>query len=430
MKRPRLGPCRLVLLGFLLLPPLVWGLVLVLVPTEWARARVVARLGALTGRPVRLEALRVGLLGGIRLTHLEIGAPGSAHDPWLKVDEARTSISLLQLLSGRVGPSQILIDGLSLRILRRSDGTLELADLIPTEPRPADGQRRREPEDTACSVAEVTLRDARIQIIDEPTRTTLEFSKVEGRGEKKGRCVRVQELHGLLNGGPFELTAQLDGSSTTPAFEGHARTHDVALSGGMRVLCYLVPILAGAPDHLEGKLDLDLYVRGQGDSQETIQRSLVGRGAVSVDPVQLEGSRFLSELASLVDLPPQEWTSSVKGGFVIDNGRVSTNKMVLNVAKVPITLAGWTDFDGRLAYRVRTESLTRRLPGEARDLLSELSIDLDKLTAFDIRGSIDDLVFTIDGAPLNVRRGDPARRDDEQQRILEFTRKLRDRLLR
>src|SRR5690349_11687107 len=60
MRRPRLGPRKLVLLGLLLIPVLVWLLVLTLVPTEWARARVVARLSAASGRAVRLGALRVG----------------------------------------------------------------------------------------------------------------------------------------------------------------------------------------------------------------------------------------------------------------------------------------------------------------------------------------------------------------------------------
>src|SRR5262245_43639788 len=89
MKRPRLGPRRLVLIGLVVIPLLVWVLILVLVPTEWARSRVVARLSAASGRSVRLGALRVGPLGGIRLTSLEIGTPRSADDPWLKIDEAR-----------------------------------------------------------------------------------------------------------------------------------------------------------------------------------------------------------------------------------------------------------------------------------------------------------------------------------------------------
>jgi AsmA protein len=420
------------LLGLLLIPLVVWLLVLTLVPTEWARARVVARLGAASGRAVRLGALRVGPLGGIRLANIEIGAPGSADDPWLRVAEARIDVSLLQLLTGCVGPSKIHIDGLSLRIRRRSDGTLELADLIPKGPRPAGRPGGGESSDEGCSVPEIVVRDARIQVVDAPTRTTLDFSQVEGRGQKEGRCVRIQELRGRLNGGTVELAAQLDSTSRTPAFEGHVRARDVAWSGGMGALSYLVPILAGATatDTLEGKLDLNLYLSGRGDSREAIQRSLAGQGAIALDLVPLDGSRILTELADLVELPPSGRIGSIKGDFLIDKRRVSTHNLTLSVARVPITLAGWTDFDGRLHYRVQTGNLTRRLPGEARDLLSDLSIDLDKLTAIDIRGTLNDLVFTIGGAPLHDRRDERARRGDDRQQILEFGRKLRDRLLR
>ena len=61
MKRPRLRG-RWPWLGLLLVPALAWAVVLALVPTEWARARLVDRLAAATGRSVRIGALRLGCL--------------------------------------------------------------------------------------------------------------------------------------------------------------------------------------------------------------------------------------------------------------------------------------------------------------------------------------------------------------------------------
>src|SRR5215213_11268567 len=136
MKRRRVRVRRkwLVPLALLLLPPLFWGLLLAITPTEWARSRIVARLSAATGRPIHLGALNIGPLGGVRLADLAIGAPGADSDPWLKVASARINVSVLQLLAGQVEPSEIDVRGLVLRVLRRADGSLELADLLHPEP--------------------------------------------------------------------------------------------------------------------------------------------------------------------------------------------------------------------------------------------------------------------------------------------------------
>ena len=72
----------------------------------------------------------------------------------------------------------------------------------------------------------------------------------------------IQELRGTLNGGPFELAASLDRSGAEPAFEGHLRTKDVALSEGISTLNYLVPILSGAIESVEkGRLEANVYIR-------------------------------------------------------------------------------------------------------------------------------------------------------------------------
>src|SRR4051794_16170880 len=56
MKRLRFRG-RWVWLGLLLAPAFSWAVVLALVPTEWARARMVNRLALATGRSVRIGAL-------------------------------------------------------------------------------------------------------------------------------------------------------------------------------------------------------------------------------------------------------------------------------------------------------------------------------------------------------------------------------------
>src|SRR4051812_20098167 len=156
MKRPRSRCRRRVALALLLLPPILWATVLAVTPTEWARTRIVAQLGRSTGRSVRLGSLRVGFFGSVYLAGLEIGAPGSGGDPWLKAPWTRINVSMLQLLAGQVEPSEIELRGLSLRVLRRKDGTLELADLLAARD-PAEAATTPQAECAGPASLEVTL---------------------------------------------------------------------------------------------------------------------------------------------------------------------------------------------------------------------------------------------------------------------------------
>jgi hypothetical protein len=127
----------LVLAGLVLLPPLLWIGVLVVAPTPWAKRHVIAALEARTGRPVRLESLSVQPLGGVRLTKLEIGSPGNVDDPWFKAASIRIEIGLARLATGKFEPTAIDADGLNLRVLRRADGSFELADFVAPESDPS-----------------------------------------------------------------------------------------------------------------------------------------------------------------------------------------------------------------------------------------------------------------------------------------------------
>ena len=130
MKRPGCLRRRWPWLGLLLAPALAWAVVLALVPTEWARDRLVDRLTKATGRSVRIGALRLGVLGDLRIQDIKIAEPNSATDPWLRVDEARIDVHLGQILCGNCEPNEIAVDGFSLRIWRKKDGTIEIGDLL------------------------------------------------------------------------------------------------------------------------------------------------------------------------------------------------------------------------------------------------------------------------------------------------------------
>jgi uncharacterized protein involved in outer membrane biogenesis len=433
MKCPRIRLRWLVPVSLLLLPPLFWALLLSVIPTDWARQRIVARLSEASGRSVRIATLRLGTFGGIYLTGLEIGAPGAPDDPWLRVAEAHINVSPFQMVCGNVQPTRTDVRGAYLRIRRRQDGTISLADLI----RGADDPRGAAPAHAEnCPLGHLALRieDARVDLIDVPTGTRLEFRDVEGRAAWEDRLAIVQEMRGSLGGGTFELTAQLDRSDRTPAFEGQFRAEGVAMSGGMGALSYLVPALSGGPDRPDGTLAINLYLRGEGTTRDDLRRSIVGHGSIRLDPIELEGSRLLGELAPVVELPAQGRIGSASSDFEIKQGRISSDDLTIRITRVPIVLQGWTDFDGRVNYRLRTDNLAERLPGKARDLLADLSIEAPSLATLRVEGAIDAPTITLDGVRLNPaaapREAAAPGPDDDRQRLKDLGRRFRDQLVR
>jgi uncharacterized protein involved in outer membrane biogenesis len=434
MRLPAVFCCprgRRIVLGALLAPPLLWAALLAVIPTDCARQKIADRLSRASGRKVALGCIRVGLMGDVHLADLRIGAPDSSHDAWLKLDEASIDVSLVQLLLGHVDPTHIEVRGLHLRVLRRKNGSLELSDFLQssTDPQPsqAGGADCPGPTDLTWLV-----HDSKVTVIDEPTGTHLEFTGVEGRVVCRGRIANVPELRGTVNGGRFQLAAQLDRSGAVPTFEGQFKANGVSLSEGMNALAYLVPVFDGSSASLEGRLALNLYAKGEGGTRDAICRSLVGHGNVVLDPIRFDGSRLLDELSNLVELPPQGRVGSVRSDLTIKNGRLATDAMTFDVARVPVILSGWTDFEGRVNYRVKVDGLTDRLPSKAKEVLSELAIDVNEVADVRVRGTTQALEVTVDNValgPASAPGGTDATPSD-REKLREIGRRIRDRIRR
>ena len=232
------------LIGVIPILPLLWVVVVVVAPTGWAKAKLVAILESKSGRRVGLESVSVRFLGGIRLTNLEIGSPYDTGDPWLKAAEVRMDIGPLQILQGRIHPSHVDVDGIELRVLRRADGTVELADLIRPVPAP-DLLNSGRPQPSRHIAVQV--HHANVIVLDQPTQTQLHLQDIEGEGYSEGPRAVVDHLRGTLNDGPFRFAAQLDRTASAMSLKTQFRADDVKVNEGMKILRYVVPVLAGAP---------------------------------------------------------------------------------------------------------------------------------------------------------------------------------------
>jgi AsmA-like C-terminal region len=423
MKRPCLLRRRWPWLGLLIIPALAWAIVLMLVPTEWAKARLVKRLVGVTGRSVQIGSLRLGVMGDLRIMDLTIAEPNSSTDPWLRVKEARIDVHLGQILCGNCEPSEIQVDDFSLRIWRKKDGTPEIGDLLRDRSGPT-GQHSGSHE--AKSIA-IKANRGRVRITDDPSGTSLDLTEIQASGTRGHKLVSIDELKARLNGGTIAMAAKLDRDPFMPRFEAELRASGVEIDSRMPVLGFFVPVVAGATEGLGGKFDLLLALKGQGTTRAEIRRSLRGQGSVVLDPIDLEGSKFLAQLDVLGDWPVESRIGSVTTDFTVEKGRISTEDLTIRVSRFPFVLGGWTDFDGRFDYSAKVDQITAKLPKEAKGWLTDMKVNFDQLAGLRMRGSIDRIEVTVHGHPLT---GDPDSPDNERARFRDTARRIRDRFFR
>jgi AsmA protein len=414
----------------LLAPFALWALVLLITPTEWARNRLAARLGRLSGKRVQIGALHLSLLGGVRLANVTMAEPGAAVDPWLKVRGINLDLNLLQMIAGCCSPRRIEAVGVELRVHRRANGSFEFGDLLCPKPlRPSADSSDQSHGETKKRTVEFQVEEGRIIVVDEPSGTRLDFDQIDAHGSWEPGRTAIEALNGRLNGGEMQLAAQLVRSSGPPLYEGQVRCQAVPLNGSMGALAWLVPVLARTQSSVDGRLNLDIYLRAEGRTAEERRNSLVGRGNLVLEAVSVDGDRVIGDLTRALNLPSRASIGSIQSTFAIGEGKITSDPLTLQVGQIPITMAGWTDFDGHVDYRVAQEGLTRRLPQEARKVLAELPIDLDQLVGMRLQGTLGDLTISLDGPPDGTDPNGP-RQTDERARLKQLGRRLRQRLLK
>ncbi|MEQ8767038.1 MAG: AsmA-like C-terminal region-containing protein [Planctomycetota bacterium] len=178
---------------------------------------------------------------------------------------------------------------------------------------------------------------------------------------------------GRLNGGTFQLTANVAPETEAVSFEG--QLDGVGLAEGLlSALQYTVPFLAGtgtAPASAGGKLTGKLALSSKGFDVQEVLDSLSGSGGLSISDLTLTGSALLGAIGQQLELPGLKVFEGVTGHFEVDSGRVSTEDLKLNGQKVSFYLDGSTDFDGSIDYAVSSQLVA--------DLLSKHAGPLGKI---------------------------------------------------
>ncbi len=408
-----------------LVPPVCWLGFVFLVPTGWVAHCLSRHMETASGRSVRLGGASGCVLGGIELTRLEIGAPGKVDDPWLSVGSVRVDVGLWQVLRGSLEPTRVQVEKGHMRLLRRHDGTLELADMLPrSHAEPNDDSHRDGPP------LVVEFHDCDLTVIDEVTKTRLEIKGLAGEAVREGRRFVIDQMSGTVNGGPIRLAAQLDRSGPTPRAEVRLRADEVGVDDGLSFLRYVVPVLSGSTMHLKGRLQADLYLSSRGDDRETFLKSLEGHGSLALSPIDLDGADLLAELARIGELPGQGRLGSIRSEFIVKDQRITTEKATITVGRIPLILTGSTDLGGSIDYHVRLNGLDNRLSGRARRFLDDLNVDLGDVVTLNLKGTVDNMVVEAGGVAVRATKGKAILAPEDEDKLKRIGRQLRDRLVR
>ena len=145
--------------------------------------------------------------------------------------------------------------------------------------------------------------------------------------------------------------------------------------------------------------------RGGARPGRTSVRDLAGHGDVALNRVELDGTPLIAEISRFADLAGPRRVGSIRTDFVYKSRRITTDHFTLNIGRMPITMSGWTDLDGRIDYQMKISGLNERLPDRARRILGELKLDVGSLTALTLRGTLDKMVVQVNGVPIDRQPG-------------------------
>ena len=159
-------------------------------------------------------------------------------------------------------------------------------------------------------------------------------------------------------------------------------------------------------------------------------KSLVGRGNLVLDPIELNGTPLMTEFAKLAELSSTDNLASIRSSFEIQDGRIKTDHLTLTAGRIPVAISGWTDFDGRLDYQVKPEGLPERVGEQARKLLSGLDIDLKFFTSIRLSGNVDRVAITLNPGANGRSTIDKVLTTEDRDKLRVLGRQLKDKLLR
>lgn len=258
------------------------------------KREIAAAVEQRTGRTLRIEGdLALGFWPNlaVRLGAATLSEPGGASE-FARIGGARVAVAVMPLFARRIEVREVAIDGLAATVIKRKDGTLNVADLLGA---PAGGDEKVGADGTvppaaapAIDIAAIHVANARFDWRDEQTGSTFSLADLD----LSSGPVRFAAGRGGIEALTLAARGQRDADAFTLRIE--APRLDIAPEGARGETLTLAATLAGK----ERKLAATLTLADVAGDARTLK---IGRFALDAD-AKMNDARAVAKLASPVAL--------------------------------------------------------------------------------------------------------------------------------
>lgn len=341
----------------------------------------------------------------IKLGRLSLSEPGGKEE-FLALDSARVAVAVMPLLSKQVQVRRVEVHGLKATLVKGKDGTLNIADLLGGDSRPATdvGAGETASAPLQIDIAGIKLANAQLTWRDEKSRATTTLSsldlgtgRVQADAAKQTLAVEALSLavRGKSGGDAFELKLDAPRLAVSPEKTGgESLSLAATLAGSTRTVAAKLVLSAveGNAQTLKiGKLALDLDAK----SGETVLRAHLDSPLAAHPAAQTVA---LEKIAGSIDvahprMPMKQIKLPLAGNLRVDLARQSAalelatqldeSKIAakLRVAKfAPLALGFDLDID-----QINVDNY---LPPKGKEAAKEDKLDFSALKGLDVDGAI------------------------------------------
>jgi|GEM_PF-2650681 len=414
-----------------LAPLIFWVLTVELMPTRWLARRIEHSLERLTGLPAKVDRMRLTLAGGVVLDGVHVGPIAEAAESSTKIDVRKVLVNASwgSLICGKLAMTEVDLIGVEGTIAPTPDGSWMPKRWLKASDDFSIGSIAK--ADRAWLV-DVEIRGGEVEILDPEHATRIRVTNLMGVAEAGENFFRMPHLTGRIDGGQLMLAISADRAQEIPIFDGHMALKGVPLGPQFDVLGMVCPLLAGPDAIPRGNMNLEVYLQGR--LETNWQESLKGRGALKLDPLAVEGLPVVRRLGldTLVaevrgsEHRLEDLTFRITNPFTIQQRRVVSPALIVDIGPVPLKFEGWTDFDGRLDYAIRTDAIREQLPRGMRGLIDDLKPQDEAIA---IRGRLDELTILVNDQPVTTERF-RIRKTDLRNEVEQISRRISERLAR
>lgn len=172
-----------------------------------------------------------------------------------------------------------------------------------------------------------------------------------------------------INNGQGNLLARVDLNEAIPTLDFGMNLSNVNIDQKLKLLKYIIPAFSTSNGRMSGTLNMMLTAHGKGlDWQKELSKGLNAHGDFNIKNGSISGDGIISKVLKRKEFKFDDISSS----FKVSDGKIYTDNLRANGKDFNIGLSGWTSFDGRIEYSVKTDSLNKHIGRDAKRLLGLL----------------------------------------------------------